>query len=112
MDRKRGRFDSLPQRFATLDTSIGTAPPKESDPYYRSAEHAAWRALVIRRARARCEWPGCGRAAGRMFADHIVELRDGGSATDPQNGQCLCGKHHTIKSVQERNKRFARPVQN
>lgn len=106
-DRKRGRFDSLPQRFATLDTSIGTAPSKESAPYYRSAEHQAWRALVIRRARARCEWPGCGRAAGRMFADHIVELRDGGSAADPANGQCLCGAHHTLKTNQERAKRMA-----
>lgn len=104
---RRGRFESLPQRLATLDTRIGTAPPKEADPYYRSAEHMAWRAAVIRRAQARCEWPGCGRAAGRMFADHIVELRDGGSANDPANGQCLCGAHHSLKSNQERAKRTA-----
>lgn len=107
MDRKRARLNSLPQRLATLDTRIGTAPPKEADPYYNSTEHTAWRALVIRRARARCEWPGCGRAEGRMFADHIVELKDGGSRTDPANGWALCAKHHTLKTNQERAKRMA-----
>jgi hypothetical protein len=33
-----------------------------------------------------------------VYADHIVELRDGGSLTDPSNGQCLCRSHHEIKT--------------
>jgi 5-methylcytosine-specific restriction protein A len=39
-----------------------------------------------------------------MFADHIVELKDGGLLLDLRNGQCLCGAHHEIKTVQA--KRF------
>jgi hypothetical protein len=40
-----------------------------------------------------------------MFADHIVELRDGGSRTDPLNGQCLCGKHHSLKTYRAKMER-------
>jgi hypothetical protein len=35
----------------------------------------------------------------RLFADHIVEVADGGALLDPANGQCLCGAHHTLKTV-------------
>lgn len=30
-----------------------------------------------------------------MFADHIVERRDGGAELDLANGRCLCGSHHS-----------------
>jgi 5-methylcytosine-specific restriction protein A len=39
-----------------------------------------------------------------MFADHIVEIKDGGALLDLRNGQCLCGSHHEIKTAQA--KRF------
>jgi hypothetical protein len=41
-----------------------------------------------------------------MFADHIVELKDGGAAFDVANGQCLCGSHHTLKTNAERARRM------
>jgi hypothetical protein len=44
-----------------------------------------------------------------MFADHIKERRDGGDPTDPNNGMCLCGSHHTIKTQRERARRLAAP---
>jgi 5-methylcytosine-specific restriction protein A len=39
-----------------------------------------------------------------MYADHVVELKEGGSLLDLRNGQCLCGAHHQIKTVET--KRF------
>ena len=36
----------------------------------------------------------------RLFADHIVELRDGGNPFELANGQALCGSCHTIKTMQ------------
>lgn len=47
-----------------------------------------------------CQWPGCSAAATE--ADHIVEVADGGSGTDPANGQGLCHEHHELKTAQVR----------
>lgn len=85
--------------------AIGHLP--ETEAHLGTKAHRDWRNGVIRRAGARCEWPGCDRAEPRMFADHIKERSDGGALLDPDNGQCLCGKHHTIKTNQERAKRMA-----
>ena len=65
-------------------------------------------ALLWCDASFRCQWveggSRCTKAAPqhRLFADHIKELRDGGAPFDPANGQCLCGAHHTHKTVQAR----------
>ena len=81
-------------------------------PYYLSTEHRQWRALVIKRAHGRCEAVDDGRRCTqaaprhRMFADHIHEIRDGGALLDPDNGACLCGKHHTLKTAAARRQRF------
>lgn len=83
-------------------------PPKKADAIYKTPEFREWREIVIARAGRRCEWEGCGRAERRMFADHIVELKDGGAKFDPANGQCLCGSHHTLKTAAERRKRMER----
>lgn len=80
--------------------------PKRVDPHYLTPEHKAWRDSVISRAGGMCEWPGCDRLEGRMFADHIVERKDGGAAFDLANGQCLCGAHHSLKTARERDKRL------
>lgn len=97
-------------RLGTLDTRIAQPPAKTADPHYARPEHLVWRATVIRNAKGRCQWPGCGRAEAMMFADHIVELQDGGAPFDPANGQCLCGSHHTIKTHQARAERMKRPA--
>ncbi|OYW50928.1 MAG: hypothetical protein B7Z34_03715 [Novosphingobium sp. 12-62-10] len=46
----------------------------------------------------------CRKAAPdhRMFADHKVEIKDGGAPFDLDNGQCLCGQHHSLKTAQAR----------
>jgi len=84
-------------------------PPKVGNPRYSSPEHMAWAKAVITRAGHQCE--KCGRQHTRLYADHIKELRDGGSAYDMSNGQALCGSCHTNKTMVERAKRaFARPL--
>jgi len=90
-----------------------TAPPpaKEADPFYLSP---AWRALVARliaqRGR-RCEDPDCRKpdrgAGGRIFGDHIKELRDGGAPLDERNVLLRCGSCHSRKTAAERARRMA-----
>lgn len=95
----------LRPRVATFDARAVKPPPKQAAPIYHSPEYAEWRAAVIGNANGVCQWPGCGRAERRMFADHIVELQDGGARFDVANGQCLCGSHHTRKTAEARARR-------
>lgn len=77
--------------------------PKHTDALYSTPAYRVWRRDVVRQANGKCEWvePNgslCGAAQLRMYADHVVEVRDGGAQFDRSNGQCLCAKHHTIKT--------------
>lgn len=89
-----------PPRLRTGDNRRVHPPPKRADPHYQTPEHAAWRRAVIARAAKRCQL--CGRSGCRLFADHIIEIRDGGAPTDPGNGQALCGACHTRKTAAAR----------
>jgi 5-methylcytosine-specific restriction enzyme A len=107
------RLRTLRPRVATLDTRTVKTSRKEADPELLTPEHRAWRDAVLRRAGHRCEWvergQRCTKAAPahRMFADHIVERRDGGALYDPANGRCLCGSHHTRVTAAARARRTA-----
>lgn len=85
-------------------------PAKQADPIFSDARYHPWRARVIKRAGGKCEWveegKRCNREEPRMFADHIVERKDGGAPFEEANGQCLCGSHHTLKTGVERAKRY------
>ena len=78
-------------------------PPKQRAPIYGTPEHVAWSKHVRARAGYRCEV--CGTSEGRMYADHIKEVKDGGRLLDLANGQCLCASHHQTKTMIERAKR-------
>ncbi|HLY04255.1 MAG TPA: HNH endonuclease signature motif containing protein [Rhizomicrobium sp.] len=97
-------------RVRALEIRAAKPPPKTADPHYLTPEHQVWAEAVKRRADYACQWPGCGRRERRMFADHIVEKRDGGALFDLNNGQCLCGKHHSIKSAKARSGRMGMGV--
>lgn len=93
------------------DTRCVKPAPKAADAELLTPEHRAWRAAVLKRAGYRCEAVEAGvrcavRAPSRLFADHIIERRDGGSPLDLSNGQCLCGSHHTRKTVAARTARL------
>jgi 5-methylcytosine-specific restriction protein A len=96
------RLRNLQSRIAIIDTQTAKPAPKVADALYSTPEYRAWRNKVITRALGRCQWPGCTRAEPRMFADHIIEVKDGGAPYDPTNGQCLCGRHHSLKTARVR----------
>jgi len=96
----------------TLNSGVLRPQLKQADPIYRAQQYEAWRKAVVSRAHNRCEAVDNGRRcskaspAHRMFADHVIELSDGGAPFDPSNGQCLCGAHHTVKTLMIRAKRW------
>ncbi len=96
----------LRSRLPRHDTRTALPPAKLPDPHYGSTAHRDWRAAVLARAGHACQ--RCGRLGVRLFADHVVELRDGGAALDVTNGQALCGACHTSKTVAARAARMAR----
>lgn len=82
----------------------------QTNQHYLTSEHKAWRRFILARANRQCEVGGCGITNRVMYADHIIELRDGGAPLDTRNGQCLCAQHHSLKTIREREKRLAARV--
>lgn len=113
------RLKTFGPRIKVFDTRTAKPPAiKVVDDYYDSPEHKAWRLAVLRKAGWQCEMIVDGvrchrRHPERMFADHIIERRDDPSkALDIDNGQCLCGAHHSEKTHAERVKRGERQYGN
>ena len=102
-----GRLKCAPPRLSPAKMGLAI-PEKKADPFYLTPEFREWRELVIKRAGFKCEVPSCGRTGVRLFADHIVEIRDGGARLDPANGQSLCGSCHTRKTSAERTLRYSK----
>lgn len=106
------KLPTIAPRIPTLDTRTVKPMPKVADAELQTTEHRQWREQVLINAGFRCQaiedGQRCDRRAPehRMFADHVVERRDGGAPLDPLNGQCLCGKHHTMKTVRARTERL------
>lgn len=88
--------------LATSDTRAVKPAPKQRASIYSTIEYVEWSKAVIARAGRMCQGPGCARTGVRLFADHIIELRDGGAPFDLVNGQALCGSCHTRKTVAAR----------
>lgn len=104
------KLPSLSPKVPPARQEIAAPPPKRVDDFYKSPEFLEWRATVLRRAGYRCQAPGCNNS-GRLFADHIVEIRDGGERLDPDNGQALCAEHHNRKTASEKARRLAEPIE-
>jgi hypothetical protein len=94
----------LQPRIPSLTGRSVPWPDKLVKPHYHDPKHQDWSKQVRERAGYICEQ--CGRSEFRMFADHIVELEDGGAPFDVSNGQCLCGACHTRKTIGERANRL------
>jgi len=104
---------TLGPRLRLVDTSTTKLAPRIKAAIYNTPEFQAWRSEIVARAGGRCEaidrhGHRCSRAAPehRVYADHINELRDGGSPFDLNNGQCLCYQHHSIKTIAMRSRRL------
>ena len=74
-------------------------------PFYHSPEWLAKRKAVIA---ARGRWCQiCGRG-GRLYLDHVVEIRDGGALLDDGNLQLLCHGCHQRKTEDEKARRVGK----
>ena len=103
---------TLQPRVRAVNIRFGrVVGPEVGDDFYQSFEWRALRNQVIAEAKGRCQWQGCGRSEGRMYADHIVEISDGGAALDRSNLWCLCHAHHNAKSADERAGREGQKIQ-
>lgn len=111
---KQPRLRTLGNKVKTLDTRTARPLPKEADPHYGTPAHKAWRKKILDRAGWRCEWVENGQRCpkraptDRMVADHVEERADGGA--DLGEGQCLCVAHNTLKGLQARKRRMAKPT--
>lgn len=97
------RLAQLAGRLASAPSRLKVAP-KVAMPFYQSP---AWRALVaavIKARGRRCE--DCGAQGVRVFADHVVELKDGGAALDARNLRLRCGSCHGRKTEQRKRERI------
>lgn len=82
-----------------LDTSGGAF-----NEFYLSQPWRELRAKIINERGPHCE--KCS-ATGKVIADHIVELKDGGAYLDKRNIQLLCPQCHAKKTGHEARKRMA-----
>ncbi len=106
-EKRPAKMKTAPPRLKRVDSWRLRAPDKTATPIYHTPAYRAWREAVIKRAGGSCQGAlpdgrACGRREPRMFADHIVELRDGGAPFDLANGQCLCGSCHSLKTAAAR----------
>lgn len=109
--KRRPKIPMLRPRLVAIDTRIAPPAPKTVDPIYSTARYRRWRQAVIERAGGRCQDPTCKdptRVGMTLFADHIIELRDGGQPFDLANGMARCGSCHTSKTGRARGERARR----
>jgi len=102
---------SLEPRITTTNKKrVGnntTRSTKPTLPFYKTQEWVQLVARVVRTRGRRCENPDCKRDGilTRIFADHIIEIKDGGALLDESNIEILCGSCHTTKTLQMRKER-------
>ena len=89
---------------ATVDRRPVRPREKVAVPEYTTPEHRTWARGVKERAGWKCE--DCGKG-GMLYADHVIEIQDGGARLDPRNGRAVCPSCHGLKSAAERAKRAA-----
>lgn len=115
-----GRKHALSMAASRIKAASGLtlrAEPKTVDAIYQTPEYRRWREAVIARAGRQCQETDtrtgkrCIKAEPRhrMFADHVIEIRDGGPPFDVTNGRCKCGAHHSRKTALARAARLRAP---
>ena len=99
------RVKIAPPRLKAADSRRVKPEEKRALPIYSTSEYRVWRAEVIRRSGGQCQDPthDLNRArSGKLYADHVQELRDGGAPIDPRNGLARCASCHERKTIAAR----------
>jgi formate-dependent nitrite reductase cytochrome c552 subunit len=100
---------SSPPRLKAQDSRRIKPEEKRALPIYSTPEYRFWRAEVIRRSGGQCQDsthdPRRSRS-GKLYADHIHELRDGGAPFDARNGMARCAACHERKTIAARVERL------
>ena len=100
-----GRLTNLKPALTCLDVRTAQPAPKLAEDFYSSRP---WRSLVaaVMQERGRtCEH--CGTHEGRLYVDHIIELKDGGAPLNRANLQILCASCHGMKTQSVRRVRYS-----
>lgn len=107
---KTPRLRTLPPRLATLDTRTARPPERvrENHDIYGSQRWRTLAAALLKERGRRCQ--KCGSNVGRLYADHVVELRDGGAPFDPANIEILDARCHGLKTAAARSDRMKAPA--
>lgn len=97
-----GRLMSAKPRLMVGAARVAQAP-KVALPFYRTPEWPALVASLIKLRGRKCQ--DCGASGCRIYGDHVVELKDGGAALDPENVRLRCASCHGTKTAKERARR-------
>jgi len=104
----------LPNKIAAAPRKLSFLPSAggANASHYLTPEHKAWRRAVLERDRFTCQAVGCGANGPgiRLFADHVVEIQDGGAKLDVNNGMCLCSACHAAKTAKCRKERLSKSL--
>jgi 5-methylcytosine-specific restriction enzyme A len=101
------KLRTFPPRLRTFGTELKVLPKVKGSPYYDPA-WVALRARIVRQRGSSCEDSAHDPARprrGRVIADHIVELKDGGELLDPKNILLRCSRCHGRKTMEARARR-------
>lgn len=96
---------AAPPRLKASDSRRVKPQEKRALPIYSTPEYRVWRDEVIRRSGGQCQDTRHDPArvrSGKLYADHIRELRDGGAPFDPINGLARCASCHERKTIAAR----------
>ena len=109
MNKRRVSVRNIRPQIGKVTGFTSAAPitrdEKKSDPHYGQSAHIRWRDAVLARAGHKCEGLNCQRVGVRLYADHIVERRDGGPDYLLENGMALCAVCHSTKTNAAKRKR-------
>lgn len=106
---------ALPSRVPSVDIRSAVPPVKETNPFYSSAAWLTLLAAIIKERGRVCEDPKHAfnrthrlknalpdaSSLGRIYGDHIIELRDGGAPLDKSNIMLRCAVCHGRKTASE-----------
>ena len=95
----------FPAKVRTISTSKLKQAPKHKASAYYDPRWVALRTKIVDARGSRCEDPEHDPATprqGRVIADHIIELKDGGELLDARNVLLRCPTCHGRKTMAER----------